>query len=263
MPEVPVDDLVGADRRCSVQTVEDQVLPLDGGSDLRPEAVGMQQVASDDSDPSDLVGVRRPDAATGRPNGGGTPRLLVEPVEERVVRHHQVSPGADDEVVRRDAAPRQLVHLGEQGLRVERHTRADQAAGLLVEDPGRHEVQCELAPGIDDGVAGVVAALGPDDDVGTTGQQVDDLALTLVTPLATNNGENRHRSTPWRRCADRSAHARVTRRYGIIPSDGASSDRRSKSVAEVGPGATLTERESGTGRPPPGPRSPARQARGR
>ena len=32
-------------------------------------------------------------------------------------------------------------------------------------------------------VAGVVAALKADDDIGVVGKQIDDLALTLVTPL--------------------------------------------------------------------------------
>ncbi len=50
----------------------------------------------------------------------------------------------------------------------------------------------ELATRVDDGVAGIVAALRADDDVGTTCEQVDDLPLAFVTPLAADDGEDRH-----------------------------------------------------------------------
>jgi hypothetical protein len=36
-------------------------------------------------------------------------------------------------------------------------------------------------------VAGVVAALEADDDIGVAGKQIDDLAFTLVAPLGTDD----------------------------------------------------------------------------
>ena len=39
---------------------------------------------------------------------------------------------------------------------------------------------------------GVVTTLRADDDVGLAGKHINDLALTLVTPLAPDNSINRH-----------------------------------------------------------------------
>ena len=64
----------------------------------------------------------------------------------------------------------------------------------------------------DDRVAGVVAALEADDDVGLLGEQVDDLALALVAPL----GADDHGA--WHAC--RSVGARLRR-----PSDARASRR--------------------------------------
>lgn len=113
-----------------------------------------------------------------------------------MIGQYQVGAGADHEVVSADAARGQGIHLRQQHLGIEGHTRPDQAAGLLVEDAGWHQVEGELPPRVDDGMAGVVAALRPYDDVRATCQQVDDFTLALVTPLTTDDGEYRHRSTP-------------------------------------------------------------------
>ena len=44
----------------------------------------------------------------------------------------------------------------------------------------------------DERVAGIVAALEADDEIGAAGQPVDDLALALVAPLAADHGYVRH-----------------------------------------------------------------------
>ena len=46
-----------------------------------------------------------------------------------------------------------------------------------------------------DGVTGVGPALKAGDDVEVLGQHVDDLALALVTPLGTDDGDIRHGSS--------------------------------------------------------------------
>ena len=48
----------------------------------------------------------------------------------------------------------------------------------------------------DERVAGIVAALEADDDVGAAGQPVDDLALALVAPLAADHGDVRQDGSP-------------------------------------------------------------------
>lgn len=47
-----------------------------------------------------------------------------------------------------------------------------------------------LALADDDGVAGVVAACAPGTDVGRRGEDVDELALALVTPLGSETRES-------------------------------------------------------------------------
>ena len=50
---------------------------------------------------------------------------------------------------------------------------------------------------MNDGVAGVVAALAADDDVGLLGQNVDDLAFAFVAPLGADQNCVRHESEKW------------------------------------------------------------------
>src|SRR5262249_28664831 len=56
-----------------------------------------------------------------------------------------------------------------------------------MEDAARDELELELAMLGDDGVPGVVAALGSDHHVGLLGEEVDELALALVSPLSTDD----------------------------------------------------------------------------
>jgi hypothetical protein len=53
----------------------------------------------------------------------------------------------------------------------------------------------ELTELVDDGVAGVVPAVSANDDVRVSGEKVDDLSFSLVTPLAAHHGDDRHFSS--------------------------------------------------------------------
>ena len=53
-------------------------------------------------------------------------------------------------------------------------------------------MELELLALADDRVAGVVAALEADHQVGLLGEQVDDLPLPLVAPLGAHDHETRH-----------------------------------------------------------------------
>src|SRR5205823_2792322 len=77
-----------------------------------------------------------------------------------------------------------LRHLFEQDPRIEDHAVADDAGRVGIENPGGNEVEPKFLTGIDDRVPSVVAALGADDHAGVLREQVDDLALPLVAPLA-------------------------------------------------------------------------------
>ena len=64
---------------------------------------------------------------------------------------------------------------------------ADDAGGAPAKDTGGDEVQDVFGSADDDRVASVGAALGSHDDVSLLGQEIDDLALTLVAPLDAYN----------------------------------------------------------------------------
>ncbi len=148
------------------------------------------QVADAKADASDLVGVRRADAAPGRAEAVVAPHVFFELVEERVVAHDHVRALAHDQVLRLDAPLSQLRDLFEQDDGVDDHAVADHACAVRVEDARRDELELELAVLGDDGVAGVVAALGADDHVGLRGEVVDDLAFALVAPLAADQDDD-------------------------------------------------------------------------
>ena len=86
-----------------------------------------------------------------------------------------------------DAAPLEADDLVGDDLRVDDHAVADQAQLAGVEDPRRDQVELVDLVAADDRVAGVVAALVADHDVGPLGEQVGDLPLPLVAPLGADN----------------------------------------------------------------------------
>ena len=91
-----------------------------------------------------------------------------------------------------DPPPPQLVDLRAQHHRVHHHAVADRAELAGVEDPGRDQVELEGLAVADDRVAGVVAALEADHEVGLLGEQVDDLPLPLVAPLGADDYHSWH-----------------------------------------------------------------------
>lgn len=64
-----------------------------------------------------------------------------------------------------------------------------------MEDAGRELRQLERLAVEDHGMAGVIAPLIADDDVVFVGQQIDDLALGLISPLQADNRRGRHVQT--------------------------------------------------------------------
>ena len=74
-----------------------------------------------------------------------------------------------------------------QHARVDHHAVADRADLARVEDPRRDQVELEHLVVADDRVAGVVAALEADHEVGLLGEQVGDLPLALVAPLGADD----------------------------------------------------------------------------
>ena len=143
------------------------------------------------------VAVRRPDAASRRPDlRPGQPRL-VRLVEGHVVRHDHVRAAADPDAVGADAARRRACRT--RAIRVDRvddDAVADQRRDVRVQHARRRQLELEDLVAAHDGVAGVVAALVAHDHRRLLGQEVGRLALALVAPLQPDDHGGRHQRTP-------------------------------------------------------------------
>ena len=190
--QVVVGDLPGVDAAPVVDLGQHLVLVPQGELELLPEDAGIEQVLDPDADPGDLVAVGRADA----PAGGADLRVAEEPladlIQRPVVGHDQVRVGADEQPVAAHAALLQRVDLLEQRLRVDDHAVADDGGDVRGEHTGREDVQRVLLLADHDRVAGVVAALVPDDVLHAVPEQVGRLALTLVAPLGADQHDGRH-----------------------------------------------------------------------
>ena len=85
------------------------------------------------------------------------------------------------------AAALQALDLVEQHPRVDHDAVADRARLPGIEDARRDQVELELLAVAHDRVAGVVAALEADHEVGPLGEQVGDLPLAFVAPLGAHD----------------------------------------------------------------------------
>ena len=88
---------------------------------------------------------------------------------------------------------RERVDLGHEHRGIEDHPVADDARLPRVEDPAGDEREDRLLAADHEGVPRVVPSLETNDHLGVLGEQVDDLALSLVAPLGTDHHDVRHR----------------------------------------------------------------------
>ena len=152
---------------------------------------GVEDVLHADAEPHRLVGVAGADAPLRRADCELAETPLARLVDREVPRHDQVGVARDADLVGRATALREIVELGDQHLRVDDAAVADHAR-LAADDPARECADLVRLVADDDRVAGVRAALVAADDVGVLGEQVDDLALPLVTPLRADDDGRRH-----------------------------------------------------------------------
>ena len=104
-----------------------------------------EQIADADAAPSDLVLVRRPDAARGRADLPFAAPRFGQHVELAVIRQDHVRLLADQQpAVHGDAQPRQLVDLLEERLRIDDDAVADDAGDAGMQDARRDQMQDEL-----------------------------------------------------------------------------------------------------------------------
>ena len=90
--------------------------------------------------------------------------------------------GSDD-----DTLHFELRDLIQQRVRVEHHAVADHRKFSRPHDAGRQERQFVGGAVDDQRMAGIMAALKADDDVGLFGEPVDDLAFAFVAPLGADH----------------------------------------------------------------------------
>jgi len=84
------------------------------------------------------------------------------------------------------------VQLLDKHLRIDDDAGPDDRDAVRIENAGRNEVKRIPFAFDHDRVAGVIAALVADDEVGVLGKQVRDLALALVAPLDTDEDDAGH-----------------------------------------------------------------------
>ena len=84
----------------------------------------------------------------------------------------------------------------EQCLQVHHAAVADDRHRVRAQDAGGKEFELVLLAADDDGVPGVVAAVGLDDVVDASAEQVGGLSLTLVAPLGSDDHDSWHGILP-------------------------------------------------------------------
>jgi hypothetical protein len=162
---------------------EQAVLLCQGGHELLPEDLGIEDVLHADAQPRGLVRVRGPDPPPGRPDLEPAEAALACRVRGDVPRHDQMGVAGDSQPVGLNSSRLELVELLDEQAGVDDAAGSDNADRAAVEDSRGDVVELERLAVADDGVSGVGAALVAAHDVGALGEQVDDLALPLVSPL--------------------------------------------------------------------------------
>src|SRR6266545_243299 len=172
--------------------LDDPLLDRHDRPEFRAQRLGIDQVAHPDPEASDLVLEDGPDASQRRAGPQVPLQLLLESVEDLVVRHDDVGPVADAEVADGMATLPRLVDLLEELRGLDDHPVPDQVHRPLAEHARRQEVERVQVLAHLDGVPGVRAALETHDDVRLVREEVDDLALALVPELAADGHGGGH-----------------------------------------------------------------------
>ena len=181
--QVLVADLL---HRVGVQTVnllQDGVLLGQHRLKLQAEDLLVQQVLHADALAAHLVLVAGADAAFGGADLLVAEALLVGAIEILVVRHDKVRVVGNLQVLAGDALGLKHGHFLHEHARVYHDAVADDRHGVLVHDPGGHQVQRQLLVAVNDGVAGVIASLEAHHVIVVAGDEVGDLTLAFVAPL--------------------------------------------------------------------------------
>ena len=179
-----VQGLLEVDGRLFVVIHQNEVVVVQQLAQLGGKTLAVEQIADAQATTCNLVFVSRADAAA-----GGTDLLLATGFLAGLVQGHVI--GQDQRAGRADTqalAHRhtllfQLDDFTHQGIRSYHHTVTDQALHAFAQHTGRNQVQDGLLTVDHQGVASVVATLVAHYGGGMFGQQINDLAFALITPL--------------------------------------------------------------------------------
>ncbi len=161
--------------------------PVDPRRQQRFSFRHVAQVADPDASAAVLVLVRRPDAPLG---GADMLPPLFGQIEQLVIRQHQMGaigdqhPAADI-----DPAFGQAVEFAEEALGIDHDAVTQHADRGRMQNPARNQPQDKLRVADHDGVAGIGPALIARDDIRSLRNDVDEFALTLVSPLGPDDDE--------------------------------------------------------------------------
>ncbi len=151
---------------------------------LDREALRVEQVSNAQAATRNLVLVSRANATPRRADLAFRARSLTRLIQRHVVRQDQRAGRTDAQALAyRHTLFFQLGDLTQQRIGSDHHAVADQTLHIVTQDAGRNQVQHGLLTVDDQGMSGIVAALVTHDRSRLIGQQIDDLALALITPL--------------------------------------------------------------------------------
>ena len=136
-----------------------------------------------------FVSVKRRDPRFGGTEGFSSQPFLLILVEQHVIRHDHLCAFRHHQA-RPDPFLMQGLGLLEKLSDVQRHAVSDDIDGVVVKHAARKLVQGEFPILIDDGVAGVAAALKADDYIRLGGEDVGDFSLPLITPVRAHDGSD-------------------------------------------------------------------------
>ena len=141
-----------------------------------------------------FVTVKRRNAAL-----GGTVFLILQTgffqrIQVAVIGQQQGGALRDFQIFRRDgdAGLHDAFHLLPQRFAVQRDAVAQNVYDALAENAGGQQMQTKFPAFVDDGMAGIAAALIADDDVIILCHQVHHAALAFVAPVDSHNCAVRH-----------------------------------------------------------------------
>ena len=147
------------------------------------EDVLVYQVSHPDAQPRDLVCIGRPNPTSCRADFGTFSHPLLGTVQYPVIRHDDVRPVADPQILRAHSTRLEVVQFLDEDSRVDDHSVPDDSKLARPQDAGRKMMQREQFLADFDGVPSVVPSLESHDHVGLVRQEIDNLTFALISPL--------------------------------------------------------------------------------